>query len=500
MHCIPIIGPTFEKAKNQLLRSTRQTSLIEFRIDLFEFDDIEILRKMCTSQVIFTLREKELKDDQKVRCLLALNPDYVDVDHNIPSSQLVELLETHSQIKWIVSLHNFENTPDDLESVFTSLKENVPSSVWGYKIATYCNSSLDAMRLLVMQRNRSENCIVIGMGEMGKITRILAPIFSNTWTFCSITPEQASAPGQIPIDELNEIYHFRQLNINTKIYALIGNPLHLSLGDVVHNATFHKFHQNCVYVKIPIQEDEFFLFLKLAEKLSFSGLSITMPLKNCFLEKKAGGPINTLKLCSGKWEALNTDGIGGVHALEKQVGESGLKDKRVLILGAGGAAEGLARALSDRSANITILNRTVDKAKMVATALPTKEAIFGPLDQLTEKAQECDILINTLPHLDLQPMSQLSPSVVIMDIVSNPVKTPLITKALQNGNRVVYGYEMFIYQAVEQQLFWRDTEGEVDQNEIFPNLIAIMESLGKKAFLERAHLSEDIAVSRENSN
>mgnify|MGYP000031079876 CR=1 FL=1 len=173
----------------------------------------------------------------------AHNTVFFDYDiKKIPSHIPVEQL--------ILSYHNFENTPHDLEALLQLLKRKGRAKF--YKIATFATSTLDALRMLLFVQKHPE---VIGlcMGPLGSITRILAPIFAVPLAYAPLAPEEKSAPGQLLLSELQEIYHFTKLRKQTPIYGLIGNPISQSPGHLYHNKLFQGGAKG-VYVKMELKE------------------------------------------------------------------------------------------------------------------------------------------------------------------------------------------------------------------------------------------------------
>ena len=328
------------------------------------------------------------------------------------------------------------------------------------KIAVTAQSSLDAMRLLNFVRVRScqEKIIGIAMGEKGRATRILAPVVGSFLTYAPLS--EHTAPGQLTAQELQEIYHFRKLNKETKIYCLLGDPIEKSLGAVIHNAVFDKLGLNAVYIKLKLNKEELPAFFSQALELPFQGFSVTMPLKEEVMpllteissQTKAIGACNTIKIEKGQMIGYNTDGIGALNALEKKGSVFG---KQILIIGAGGAAKALAYEAIQRGAQVTLLNRTPSKAIEIATAFGGRG---GGVELLP---QAYDTLINCTPEGQLIPEEGILPDKIAMDVVYVPKNTPFLVKALSKKCSLVFGYEMFTAQALEQQLIW--FQDQIDQ-------------------------------------
>lgn len=419
-----ICGPTIEKAKSQIERANQLCDGAELRLDLFSEFDPRLISQIKGVSILKTLEETKLK------------ADYIDLPWDYPDDV------TGSKV--IRSYHNFEKTPSNLEDIFNQMPK-----AHLYKIACRAHSTLDALRMLAFVKKRA-NVIGICMGELGQITRILAPIVGSVFNY--VVVDQQLAPGQMSVEELTHIYNYRQLNGQTKIYALIGDPVSQSPGHLWHNAFFRRNGLNAIYVKIEVLEEELEAFFSLSRGLGISGLSVTMPHKeNIFpyidkIESQAKdiGAINTLKFEGGKIFAWNTDGKGALDAIEEKMR---VESKTVIILGAGGAAKAIAYEAKKRGAtNVIFCNRSAKKAKECAQHLGCS---FGSLKELPDY----DILINTTPHpLPIDP-NQLIPGTLVMDI-SIKNKTALMKEANDLGCKLIFGKEMFEKQAFGQLSTW----------------------------------------------
>ena len=472
MICVVIKGPTFQDAHHQISKAAAYADLVELRLDGFtslDLNSLNTLRTQFSIPMIFTLRsqcqggsyaqpeEKRLED---IRKLASLKPEYIDLENHLPANFIEEILKQH-EIKLILSYHNFEETPHDLEEIFLKMCQ-MPA--FFYKIAVSAGNCLDALKLLHMAKNNEGKLIAISMGSHGQISRILGPVVGSPITYAALDDNQKSAPGQLSAQTLIEQYHYRSLNPRTKIYGLIGDPVDQSISDVTHNHVLAVCGLNSVYVKIQVHRSELENFLKLAKQLPFMGLSVTMPFKEHILpylddtdpQALTIGAVNTLIFEDGNISGFNTDGIGALNALEKGFP---VKGKRVVIIGAGGATKAIAFEAIRRGALVTILNRDADKAIRLATRL---QCIGKGLDSMPACAKEgYDILINCTPSaLPIDPQDIL-PTAVVMDIKTKPAETELIKHALRKGCRIVYGYEMFIEQALGQFDLW--FKGQFDE-------------------------------------
>jgi 3-dehydroquinate dehydratase/shikimate dehydrogenase len=287
------------------------------------------------------------------------------------------------------------------------------------------------------------------MGENGAFQRILSKIYDNKIIYASV--DMKNINGLIALNDLVKIYNINNLNQNTKIYGLIGYPLDNSLGHLYHNANLQKQNSNAVYVKINLQSHELPVFFNLIKNFPFAGLSVTMPLKEKVLsfitEDKANvGSINTIIIKDKELLGFNTDGVAALDSIEKKIK---VKDKKVLLIGAGATAKAIAFEAIKRKANLYIFNRDQKKAYDLASKLQCKAF---PLDNIKDVMKEgYDIIINAtstgMQNINLIPTECLIPGTIAMDVVSKPIETPFLLNAQDRKCLIIYGMEMFINQA-----------------------------------------------------
>lgn len=474
---IAVIPVTDYASAERELQLAQQASVdgIELRLDYLKNLDISRisnLRAACHLPVIFTLRKKSQgglyahNEDQRLDILLdlcRLNPDYLDIEYDTATDFLQKLSQDFPQIKLICSYHNFEYTPEDLDKIFQSMQAPYFTA---YKIATQANNTVDALRMLQFSQNinqQQHNFTGICMGEDGQCTRILSPVINNYFHYAILNQEKNTASGQLSIDELITIYHFRQLTNTTKIYAVLGNPVNSSVGYILHNRAIRIMGENAVYIKLRLTADELPAAIALCRHLPFAGFSITMPLKEATVAlldevdptAKAIAAINTIALRQQCYIGFNTDGKGAVQALAEVLP---LNKQTIIIIGAGGAARAIAYIAHQQGAKIIILNRTLAKAQKLAAE------VAGQAEQLTADFDlnkwNYTTLVNTLPasayaEKNLQALT-LQPNRLAMDIVYRPLMTPFLKWASEANYHCIAGSKMYINQALQQIQHWYD--------------------------------------------
>jgi shikimate dehydrogenase len=263
-----------------------------------------------------------------------------------------------------------------------------------------------------------------------------------------------------------------QINRDTMFFGILGFPLSHTLSPVIHNGLFGEYGVNALYIVLEKEKPNRNLILG-KESISLFGLSVTIPHKEWAFKiadykdeastnMKAS---NTLVRSESKINAYNTDGYGAVRSIEEYKRDffESKSAGDILILGSGGSAKGISYSLVKRglsSSKIVIAARNKKTGKALVKTLNTIEngiSEYLPLDSLEANKKRFSLIINTTPvgmkgKTDSQIVSDtfFSKSQTLFDIVYNPLETPLVKMAKKNGARIIPGYEMLLYQAMEQ--------------------------------------------------
>ncbi|MEM3704184.1 MAG: shikimate dehydrogenase [Candidatus Bathyarchaeia archaeon] len=263
-----------------------------------------------------------------------------------------------------------------------------------------------------------------------------------------------------------------EISGKTKVCAVVGDPIEHSLSPLIHNAAFQHLKLDFIYVAFRVKKEELRNAVQGIRSLNIHGFNVTMPHKIAIIKyldevdptAKAIGTVNTVFNADGKLIGFSTDGIGALNALKNNQVEP--RGKRLLLLGAGGAAKAIAYQLAHEVEEIRILNRTEGKAKKLAKFLREKfnKKIIGEVlssKLLREHLKEVDILINATsvgmhPNSDqtLVEREWLRPNLAVMDIVYDPLETRLIKDAKTVGAKVVHGTEMLVFQGAASFEIW----------------------------------------------
>ncbi len=444
-------------AGEMLKKIPDQVDGIELRLDLFPKINLDELKSLKHT-LMFTLRKtshggsfqgSEEDRENTILNLLSLEPSFFDLEYDMNPSFLQKTIPNHSHTKFIISYHNFQNTPENLEELY-EIMTTYPA--YGYKIAALSRSSNDALKMLLFSKKHPK-LSVICMGDHGEFARVLGKVAGNLIDYCALTEDEKTAPGQLTLKELLSIYNYPKLSPQTALYGLIGDPVTQSLGHLYHNEVFQRKQLNAVYVKMHVKKEELSIFLPLAKEMGFLGLSVTMPLKEIILsfidhidsKAKQIGALNTLLFKSNQSFGSNTDAGGALDAIENR---TLVKNKKMIIVGTGGASKAIAFEALHRGALVFILSRDKNRAQDLSSMLGCEGG--SSLDKL----QDFDILVNCSPDSLMLQQLTFSSSTLVMDINYNPKETPLLTRAKEFGCPVIYGEEMFFNQAAEQTKTW----------------------------------------------
>ncbi len=256
----------------------------------------------------------------------------------------------------------------------------------------------------------------------------------------------------------------KQITGSTRICGIIGDPIEHSMSPVMHNAAFEALGLNYVYLPFRVHREGLKAAMSGMRALNIVGLNVTIPHKMAvipFLDKLdllAGriGAVNTIANENGELAGYNTDASGFLQALRAQGVES--EGKRIVILGAGGAAKGISFILAEAGASLVILNRTLYRAKELASQIAQDcqrkiEAMTLNEANLKRAFDRADILVNTTsvgmtPDVDRSPVpgNLLGSRLVVSDIVYNPLETRLLREAKATGARTIDGLDMLVWQ------------------------------------------------------
>jgi len=376
----------------------------------------------------------------------------------------------------ICSHHDFTRVPDDLEKRFERMAAT-PAGI--IKIAVQADDVIDCLPIFnLLERAQAEGreIIAIGMGNAGVMTRILGPARGSFLTYASLDEEGGTAPGQLTAKELREIYRIDQIDRDTQMLGIMGQPVSHSLSPRIHNAAFAASDINAVYIPFEVRDALQFIRRMAHPKTreldwKLSGLSVTAPHKSTVMQdldwidmtSKEIGAVNTIVVQDDQLRGYNTDAAGFITPVRNVFGS--LKSARCAIIGAGGAARACSWALREQGADVTILAREISKAKSLADRFGLK------CRDLSGVAYgDFDVVVNATPLGMRGQLENATPATaeqlygvrLAYDLVYNPIETRFIREARAAGCDVLSGIEMLLAQAVEQFGLWTGRAPDIE--------------------------------------
>lgn len=222
--CTVVIGKTLSDFLLQLEKAQAMTDLIELRVDYLENINSKMLcyiAKQIKKKVILCCRAK-CNNGNFTGTLEAQNQilqtgndlkfDYLDIDLAVANKIVIQ----RKKARKIISYHNFQNTPPlaTLINIAHEMRDFSPD-ILKFSVMTNQSEDVNILFRFLLNKEPSENLIILGMGKQGKITRLLAPLFGSYLTFASID-KSSSAPGQIDIKTMQDFYHQFKIICNLK--------------------------------------------------------------------------------------------------------------------------------------------------------------------------------------------------------------------------------------------------------------------------------------------
>jgi 3-dehydroquinate dehydratase / shikimate dehydrogenase len=369
---------------------------------------------------------------------------------------LIQKLRTRAAL--VLSYHDFratKNLDDALEKMLA-----YPADY--YKIVSTATTLSDNVAIIKFLAREGDRHSLVGMcmGEQGIISRVLGVRAGSVFTFASASAGQETAPGQVTAQELRSVYRIEQVDVATRVYGVVGDPIAHSLSPAIMNAAFRRENVNAVYVTLHAKTLKD--LLTCVKEIPIHGISVTMPYKEAILQHldnsdshttKVGACNTVVRAQDGKLYGFNTDTAGVIRPIEKRL--STIEGARVLVIGAGGAARAAVFALKERGAEVYILNRSLAHAKKLAHQ--SRARIMKRPDL---KKMAFDVIINATP-LGMGANSRETPlqdkeinTRYVFDMVYDPPETRFMKLAKERGAQIIPGIEMFVHQAARQFEIW----------------------------------------------
>lgn len=262
------------------------------------------------------------------------------------------------------------------------------------------------------------------------------------------------------------------VNITSKAFCIIGNPIEHSLSPLMQNAAFRHVNLNYSYIAFKVPAEELQEAVESMRKIRIAGFNVTIPHKVEIVrlldklsdEALLAGSVNTVNNERGLLVGYNTDIDGVMDPIEKRI--SDFNGLNVLILGAGGSCRAALVGLARKKGidTISIFNRDQTKLSEIINlgrnlnlnCLPFK---FEDVGKLSEISMKSDLIINTTSIGLKGEKSPLKTEFIhkdtfVFDIVYKPINTDLIENAKRAGAKIIFGYEMLLSQGYRAFEIW----------------------------------------------
>ena len=363
---------------------------------------------------------------------------------------LVDVGERSVEIPFrkIRSIHDFERTPsaDEIVGMLSEGDQEISKGAFKASSFTDLNSILEASRRLGRKH------VLIGMGQIGEVTRIRSSLLGNEFTFGF--NGTSTAPGQLSTDTMEE------LGDDCMLVGITGHPLSHSKSPAMQDAAMKAANINGKY--LVFDSPDLDRIEDVIRGYGIRGLNVTIPYKQTIidhLDSVSGassriGAVNTVINDNGKLTGDNTDIIGIGYALRGVP----LKGRKALIMGSGGAARAAAYALDSLGCGLSVSGRNCGTVGEISSE-------FGA-EVHTGTAEGFDLVVNCTP-IGLvdgdypSDISCLSADQTVFDMVYGR-DTPLTSAARSKGCRIIDGSEMLIGQGAASFRMWFGREPDHD--------------------------------------
>jgi 3-dehydroquinate dehydratase / shikimate dehydrogenase len=354
--------------------------------------------------------------------------------------------------KVLLSIHDFRRTPPLPKRLKIAQRDGVDA----VKVAAMSRNLSDSIRVLRLART-TRKVVAVPMGEIGLPARVLALRAGSALLYAPVAA--ATAPGQVGLRDLKDLYRAHRLTSKTHVYGVIGSPIGHSLSPLLHNTGYVAAKKDAVL--LPFLVENLREFLQVMRELGVAGFSVTLPYKQrifdyldrCEPLAEEIGAVNTVTVGrDGKLTGSNTDYLGVLHTLE---GKLTLRDSRIVIFGAGGAGRAAAFAVAKAGAEVLICARREGAAKQLARAVRGSVLKRAALRNNRFDAMVNSTPVGMYPHPEASPLEAVELNCkLVMDLIYRPMKTKLLRMAASRGIRTVSGVEMFLAQGMAQWELW----------------------------------------------
>jgi 3-dehydroquinate dehydratase/shikimate dehydrogenase len=477
----------------------RGASFIELRLDLLKRPpDFKRLLADKPCPFVATVRRPEdgglwkgTEDARRtlLRQAIVAGFDWVDLEHDV-----IDAIPRFGNVKRIVSYHNTHEIPDDLEDIYRRMCRQDADVV---KVAVRAQYGTDNLRLLHLLENAPMPTVAFCMGDLGFPSRILGARYGAPFTYAAFNKERTLAPGMPSFEDIQRVYHYRDIDAHTQVFGVLGDPVAHSLSPLVHNTAFRQLRINAVYLPLRVPRGDLPECLRGFNLIPIRGYSVTIPHKEqaATLAQHLDPAVSRIQAANtllrgedGSLTAYNTDYEGVLDTLRHHLAlfaakpnpatagstaivtdippapEHQLASRVALVLGAGGIARAVALALHKEGALVTITNRTTDKGTRLAAEIGCRFMEWAARHTVLADIVANCTSVGMHPNLDEMPLhpSYLKNNMVVFDTVYTPETTMLVKEARHRECHVITGVDLFVRQAAMQFRLFTGREAPIE--------------------------------------
>jgi 3-dehydroquinate dehydratase/shikimate dehydrogenase len=487
--CISVCETTVADLERAIASAAAICDLIEVRLDCLAPEALAanaseitklLAQQKCESILTFRPAEQGGRRELDAETRHAFWSDaifsdsYFDVELDLAERFIPNADSPSLPVDWsrtICSHHDFAGVPANLDQLYDRLA-NTPARV--LKIAVQADDAIDCLavfQLLERARHQGREMIAIAMGAAGIATRVLGPSRGAFLTYASLDRETATAPGQISVRELIEVYRIEEINHETQIFGLVGQPVGHSVSPQMQNAAFAASGVYAVYLPFEVYDLDAFMKRMVHPRTreldwNVAGLSVTAPHKAAVMDQldwiepegREMGVVNTIVIAGDELRGYNTDAAAFIKPLAQKFGD--LRGARCAIVGAGGAATAALWGLTRAGATVTLFARDATKGDALAERFG-----LGLSNLADANFAGFDVVINATPlgtagsfaDKSAATAQQLRGARLAYDLVYNPIETKFLREACAAGCETLGGLAMLVAQAAVQFRLWTDT-------------------------------------------
>jgi 3-dehydroquinate dehydratase/shikimate dehydrogenase len=465
--CISIAPSSAEEAIEKIRYASQFASLIEVRIDGMKERNLSEILRIPRPGIMITNRSvneggkfsgSRREYEESLLEAIACGVDFIDVEYGCGKKFFDTIFSQKKKTKVLLSYHNVQKTSSRLFEKYNAMK-NFGADLM--KIVSFANAITDnniIFELLDTAKKEKQKLAAFCMGECGQISRILGRKYGSSLIFAALNEKEITAPAQLPLQQLYDVFRADTISSRTKVFGLLGNPVAHSKGIYFHNEIFTRKKINAVYVNYLVHHLD--VFWETFQN-SFSGLSITMPFKEKIIPyldsidsiAQQIGAVNTVIKRKMNYCGMNTDYMAINSLLRAQFA---LRKKNILVLGTGGTAKMMAFVGVNNNACVTVLGRNKEKLQLIADAfncnVDTIEHIENYSPDIVMNGTSIGMLTNEVKRIVSEKFLQTK--MLVVDAVYAPELTPLVIAAKEKGCKVITGRKIFEKQAqLQSQIF-----------------------------------------------